>query len=132
MKKMKIYLDTSVISHLDHPDAPEKMSDSQKLWEMFKTGKYTAVLSNVTLDEINRCRDKKLEILMEYLAQIEYEVIFADENTIKLAEKFIDFGILKQKSFDDCSRPPSSSCVMPLFHGTSNTLSITRPCRVFE
>lgn len=24
------------------------------------------------------------------------------ENTIELAEKFIDFGILKRKSFDDC------------------------------
>lgn len=103
MKKLKIYLDTTVISYLYQPDSPEKMNDSRKLWEMFKTGQYAAVLSNVTLDEINRCPDEKLEILMTYLNQIDYEVVFADENTIHLAEKFIDFGILRQKSFDDCT-----------------------------
>ena len=37
MKKLKIYLDTSVISHLDAPDAPEKMADTLMLWEDIKT-----------------------------------------------------------------------------------------------
>ena len=39
---------------------------------------------------------------MEYLNEIEYTVVETDENTVELAEKFIDFGILRQKSFDDC------------------------------
>ena len=39
---------------------------------------------------------------MKYLDAIDYTVVEISENTIKLAEKFIDFGILKQKSFDDC------------------------------
>lgn len=56
MKKLKIYLDTSTISHLDAQDTPEKMSDTLRLW--------------------NRIKD--------------------DES---LASKFIDFGILRQKSF---------------------------------
>lgn len=34
--------------------------------------------------------------------EIEYTVVETDENTVELAEKFIDFGILRQKSFDDC------------------------------
>lgn len=29
---MKIYLDTSIISHLDHDDAPEKMTETKALW----------------------------------------------------------------------------------------------------
>jgi hypothetical protein len=28
MKKLKIYLDTSIISYLDQQDAPEKMADT--------------------------------------------------------------------------------------------------------
>lgn len=28
--------------------------------------------------------------------------VVLDENTVELAEKFIDFGVLKRKSFDDC------------------------------
>ena len=39
---------------------------------------------------------------MEYLKQIDYNMVRVDEDTIKLAGKFIDFGILPQKSFDDC------------------------------
>jgi len=32
MKKLKIYLDTSVISHLLADDVPEKMDITKKLW----------------------------------------------------------------------------------------------------
>jgi len=31
MKKQKIYLDTSIISHLDAPDVPEKMDETLRL-----------------------------------------------------------------------------------------------------
>lgn len=43
-----------------------------------------------------------MKILLNYLDQIDYNIIETDEDTVELAEKFIDFGILKQKSFDDC------------------------------
>lgn len=43
-----------------------------------------------------------MNILLDYLNQIEYHEVETDSNTIELAEKFIDFGILKKKSFDDC------------------------------
>lgn len=34
-RKLKVYLDTSVISHLLQEDVPEKMADTQQLWKMF-------------------------------------------------------------------------------------------------
>ncbi len=34
--------------------------------------------------------------------RIEYNIIETNENTVSLAEKFIDFGVLKRKSYDDC------------------------------
>ena len=40
MNKLKVYLDTSVISHLLQEDVPEKMADTRKLWEIFRTGKH--------------------------------------------------------------------------------------------
>jgi hypothetical protein len=33
MRKLKIYLDTSVISYLKQEDAPENMNYTMKLWE---------------------------------------------------------------------------------------------------
>ena len=53
MQKLKVYLDTSVISYLLQEDTPEKMADTRKLWEMFKDGKFDVYLSTVTLREIH-------------------------------------------------------------------------------
>lgn len=102
MKTMKVYLDTSVISYLDQKDAPERMKETQHMWELFKKGRYEIYISDIVVYEINKCRTEKREILLDYLDQIEYNIIETDENTVSLAEKFIDFGILKRKSYDDC------------------------------
>lgn len=102
MRKQKIYLDTSVVSYLYQEDVPEKMRDTLKLWEIFKKHKYEVYISDIVLNEIYECNEEKLKILLNYLNQVDYIVVRTDEDTIELAEKFIDFGILKQKSFDDC------------------------------
>lgn len=102
MQKLKIYLDTSVISYLYQKDVPEKMQITLKLWELLKKQVYEVYISDIVINEINECDRGKLKILLDYLEQIDYNIIETDENTVELAEKFIDFGILKQKSFDDC------------------------------
>lgn len=38
-----------------------------------------------------------MNILLDYLDQIEYHELETDSNTVELAGKFIDFGILKKK-----------------------------------
>ncbi|MCM1399181.1 MAG: PIN domain-containing protein [Clostridium sp.] len=102
MRKLKIYLDTSVVSYLYQPDAPEKMQNTLDLWELFKNKVYEVYISDIVIREISDCNEEKLNILLDYLGQIDYNIIETDEDTVELAGKFIDFGILKQKSFDDC------------------------------
>lgn len=102
MRKLKVYLDTSVVSYLYQVDAPEKMQDTLDLWELFKNKVYEVYISDIVIREISGCNEEKLEILLDYLDQIDYNIIETDEDTVELAGKFIDFGILKQKSFDDC------------------------------
>ena len=102
MHKLRIYLDTSVISHLDAPDAADKMQDTLTLWNKIKADEYTVVLSSITLAELDECLEPKREVLFDYLNKIQYEVVELDAQAIEIAEKFVDLGILKQKSFDDC------------------------------
>ncbi|MCL2300792.1 MAG: PIN domain-containing protein [Firmicutes bacterium] len=102
MDRLKIYLDTSVISHLDHPDAPEKMQDTQLLWALLGRDLYDVIVSEATLEELNRCAEPKRSYLRDMLARIPYTLIPSDAVTVALAEKLVDFGILRQKSFDDC------------------------------
>lgn len=103
MKKLKIYLDTSVISYLLQPDAPEKMEETRRFWKILKEGRiYEVYISDIVLNEISRCSKEKLDILLAFLNQIEYNIIGTDEKMLELADKFIDFGILKQKCIEDC------------------------------
>jgi predicted nucleic acid-binding protein len=102
MRKLKVYLDTSVVSYLYQVDAPEKMQNTLDLWKLFKNKVYEVYISDIVIREISGCNEEKLKILLDYLDQIDYNIIETDEDTVELAGKFIDFGILKQKSFDDC------------------------------
>lgn len=103
MRKMKIYLDTSVISYLAQPDAPEKMEETRRFWEILKEGSaYEVYISDIVLNEISKCSNEKFDILMDFLNQIDYNMVIRDEKTIKLADKFVDLGILKQKCTEDC------------------------------
>ena len=102
MRKLKVYLDTSVVSYLYQVDAPEKMQNTLDLWELFRNKTYEVYISDIVIREISGCNEEKLKILLDYLNQIDYNIIETTEDTVELAGKFIDFGILKQKSFDDC------------------------------
>ncbi len=102
MKKTKIYLDTSVISHLDQKDAPDKMYDTLRLWDRIISGEYEVFLSAITLEETFECSEPKLTSMKERLALINYRFIELDDEIRELAQKVIETGILKPKSIDDC------------------------------
>jgi predicted nucleic acid-binding protein len=101
-KKLKVYLDTSIISYLDQQDAPERMAETHKLWEKIKKDEFEIVLSTVTTRELNGCDEEKRNKLYGYLDKIQYSLAEVTDKSIEIAEHIVDFGILKQKSFDDC------------------------------
>ena len=42
---------------------------------MFRNKKYDVYISNIVLNEISGCNEEKLNILLEYLNEIEYTVV---------------------------------------------------------
>ena len=108
MKRLKIYLDTSVISYLDQTDSPEKMADTLKFWEFLKKDKVDVLVSEVTLMEIARNKEPKISRLNSFLAEIDYKTVGESAEIKEVARKFIDNGILTEKSYDDCIHIASS------------------------
>ena len=102
MKKLKIYLDTSVISHLDHQDAPEKMVDTRRLWELVKSGSFDVCVSPVVIAEVMACAETKRIILLSWLGDVDLTELPESNEVHELAKRYIDAGILRPKSFDDC------------------------------
>lgn len=100
--KLKVYLDTSVISHLMQEDVPERVAETRRLWESFKRGKYDVYLSTVTLREISACPEPKQSQLKRYINQITFTMLDVTEEALDVAQQIIDMGILTSRSFDDC------------------------------
>ena len=102
MRKPRIYLDTSVISHLDAPDTPDKQVDTRELWELIKAGEYDVCISPVVIGEVMECPEPKRTTLLECLGEIHYTELQKTDEVVELAGRYLKAGILRQKSFDDC------------------------------
>ena len=102
MKKIKIYLDTSVISYLSTDDAYEKTNDTQKLWQEIKTDMYDVVISDLVFEEIQRCPEPKQSVLFNYLTEIKYQREEISNEINNIASSIIKLGILSERNRDDC------------------------------
>ena len=103
MKKLKIYLDTSAIGYLDEETSPKEMADMQKLWGLIKSDEYSAVISDVTFDEIRQNKNaNKVETLLNYIAEISYDRISINEEVNKIAEMVKQNGLIAaDKHYND-------------------------------
>lgn len=101
MKRLKLYLDTSVISHLDAPDKPDWMADTRKLWEAIQSDKFEVFISPVDVMEIDACPEPKRALLVEWLQQIEYTLLQQTDEVLDLAEQYQKAGVLPIKSTRD-------------------------------
>jgi predicted nucleic acid-binding protein len=101
-RKLRIYFDTSIVSHLDQQDAPEKMAETHRLWERAKKDEFEIVMSDVVTRELDGCQKDKREILYGYLSEIDYVELRTNREIDDIAMKIISLGVLTQKSFDDC------------------------------
>lgn len=101
-RKLKVYLDTSVVSYLQQEDSPEKMAETLKLWKKFEKGIFDIYLSSMTLLEINGCKESKINYLNSKLDEIKYTKLSIDDKCYDLADEIIKLGVLTEKSIEDC------------------------------
>lgn len=102
MRKLKVYLDTSVISHLQHEDVPDKMRETLELWEQFRQREdVEVVISDLVIREVSQCSEPKLSFLLNKLALLDYTLVQITEDGKNLADIYLQNGVLKEKSLDD-------------------------------
>jgi len=102
MRKLKLYIDTSTISHLFADDTPDKMADTIRLWEDLIKGQYEIFISPVVINEIKKCSEPKQSLMFERLGQINFQILNETDEIYALADEYIKGGVLSKKSRDDC------------------------------
>ena len=101
MRKLRLYLDTSVISHLVANDVPEKMAITNDMWKQIQMGHYIACISDMVLQELQNCFTNKRKYLFKKIADIEFEFFDISTEVKELANKYINVGAFTDKHLED-------------------------------
>jgi predicted nucleic acid-binding protein len=104
MPKLRIYLDTSVISHLFHDDAPLLRDATKEFFaNTIATSVHNAFISSVVLDELKRTRDADLrQSFIDAARQYGLEMLpEGDEEVDRLADVYMSRGVIPSAKFED-------------------------------
>jgi predicted nucleic acid-binding protein len=101
MKKLKLYLETSVWNFVFAVDAPEKMDITKSFFQAINENLYEIFISEIVIKEINDAPDPKKSALFKLInkhAPMELEVT---EEAIELAGMYIKRGIVPKGKTND-------------------------------
>ncbi|MBL7132080.1 MAG: PIN domain nuclease [Candidatus Omnitrophica bacterium] len=104
MKKMRLYLDASIINFALAEDIPlEEKEITKKLCKEINKGKFDGFISEVVLREIANTKDPlRRDKLVKFIRSLELEEILEVNNEIDaLAEKYINEKIIPVTYRDD-------------------------------
>jgi rRNA-processing protein FCF1 len=108
MKKLKVYLDTSIINFLYVDDSPEYKKATEVFFEnVVAKNRIDTYISNIVIDEINKTEDIKQrdKLLKTFEKYDNIRILVANDETINeialLSENYINNDILPKKKIAD-------------------------------
>jgi len=97
-RKIKVYLDTSVISALFDKKNPERQFLTQQFFK--NVDAFDTYVSEVVLAEINKTRNIRLRTKLRKVA-ISFKILSVDEESRKLAENYVKHGAIPSDYAED-------------------------------
>ena len=108
MKKLKVYLDTSIMNFLYATDSPEYRRATEVFFnDVVAKGKVDTYISNVVIDEINKTEDnlRKGTLLGTFDQYMNIKTLIAEHEVLEeiafLGESYMNNGIIPQKKTAD-------------------------------
>ena len=97
MKKLKIYLETTVFNFMFVDDSPEKKKDTIKLFDEITQKKYLPYTSEYVLQELSRADEQKKIQMLNLIEQYGIKILETDKNAELLADKYVSENIIPIK-----------------------------------
>jgi hypothetical protein len=99
MKKLRLYLETSIFNFYYADDVPKEREMTRKFFQQI--GRYETYISEVLFKEIGRCKPPKREKLLDLVMRDDHEELVLDESSELLARRYVKEGIIPIKYMDD-------------------------------
>ena len=101
MRKLKLYIDTSVWNFFFADDAPEKRDVTKEFFALVQQGRYEIFISAVVVKEINDAPEPKKDQLGELIKTCPITELEITEEADELAKSYMNRGIVPEKKEDD-------------------------------
>lgn len=101
MKKLKLYLETSVWNFFFADDSPEKNNNTLLLFEEIEQGKYEIYISELVLAEIYDSQPEKREKLAALIKKYSPIELKYNEEVLTLSEKYSYLNIVPARYKND-------------------------------
>lgn len=101
MRKLKLYLDTSVWNFFFADDAPEKRDVTRDFFDLVRKEQYEVFISEVVIKEINDAPELKKTRLGELIKNCPVVELEITESADELAKSYMAKGILPERKEDD-------------------------------
>jgi len=101
MKKLKLYLETSVWNFYFANDAPEKKEVTLQFFQKVENDEYDIYISQLVFDEIERASKEKRTLLIDLIKKFNPEELKITEKVLLLANKYITEFALPKRAIDD-------------------------------
>jgi len=112
MKKLKIYLDTSVLNFLFADDVPELSRITKEFFEEYvKKERYSVYISDVVVREIEETNDEKKRMkLLVVIEKYSLKILRLDKESESLAAIYIKERVIPAKKLEDAQHIAISTC----------------------
>ena len=101
MKRLRLYLETSVWNFYFADDAPEKRAETLKLFEEIRGGKYEVYVSELVIAEIDNAQEAKRTILKKLMDDYQPLELEMDGSVEELSDKYLSANIVPSKYEND-------------------------------
>jgi predicted nucleic acid-binding protein len=100
-RRLKLYLDTSVFGSLFDFDDPRRIEITKNLLEEVKKVTFEAFISPLVVAEISKAPEDVKDGLISTIGELELPLLTETEEAAKLAQDYIQEGIIPQRFRDD-------------------------------
>lgn len=101
MRKLKLYIETSVWNFFFADDAPEKRDITKQFFASIEEGLYEIYISEVVVKEINNAPEPKRTTLFDLISKYNPVELNTTQEASELAELYMGRSIIPQNKRDD-------------------------------
>lgn len=101
MKKLKLYLETSIFNFAFSEQSPDYKEATLKLLDAVRAGGYEVYISEIVVREINAANKEKAAMMMGLINDLEPERLEINKEIEILAEEYIKAKLIPVKYIDD-------------------------------